>query len=289
MSNFTLIWEKFLKERRMPQYYTGIEKIEYEEFKNLRFKFDQKKAEDLINKILSGKLLLVKSAFNKDFVKFIKSKILEFWKNNPNTFFEMKEGCPDYHRIITPEIAKNYSVGAVRHTTYFFPWNSDPCGFNNQIYERWRLSKFVAGLKEDEYEKNTPKDGSVDRIQIVCYPPKYGGVETHTDTSSNCNLAISCYLSSRKNKDFKTGGFYCLDKNKVKIDIENFIDEGDISLFCPTIEHGVDSIDYNSENNNYDWNSGVGRWWMGLFTNDSNEKKHRKTSSSLEKFHSEKI
>ena len=95
-------------------------------------------------------------------------------------------------------------------------------------------------------------------------------------------------MSSKKNKDFKTGGFYCLDKNKVKIDIENFIDEGDISLFCPTIEHGVDSIDYNSENNNYDWNSGVGRWWMGLFTNDSNEKKHRKTSSSLEKFNSEK-
>ena len=31
----------------------------------------------------------------------------------------MLEGCPDYHRIITPEIAKNYSVGAVRHTTYF--------------------------------------------------------------------------------------------------------------------------------------------------------------------------
>ena len=44
MSNFTLIWEKFLKERRMPQYYTGIEKIEYEELKNLRFKFDQKKS-----------------------------------------------------------------------------------------------------------------------------------------------------------------------------------------------------------------------------------------------------
>ena len=60
------------------------------------------------------------------------------------------------------------------------------------------IIKFIAGLKENEYEKNTPKDGSVDRIQIVCYPPKYGGVETHTDTSSNCNLAISCYLSSKK-------------------------------------------------------------------------------------------
>ena len=78
---------------------------------------------------------------------------------------------------LLPRDSQNYSVGAVRHTTYFFPWNSDPCGFNNQIYERWRLSKFVAGLRDGM--KNTPKDGSVDRIQIVCYPPKYGGVETH--------------------------------------------------------------------------------------------------------------
>ena len=178
MSSFTSIWNKFLRDRKMPQYYTGIETIDYEELKNLKSNFEYKKAEDLIDKILNGKLLLVKNAFKKDFVKFIKSKTLEFWKNNPNTFHEMKEGCPDYHRTITPEIAKNYSVGAVRHTTYFFPWNSDPCGFNEQIYERWRLSKFIAGLKENEYEKNTPKDGSVDRIQIVCYPPKYGGVET---------------------------------------------------------------------------------------------------------------
>ena len=30
---------------------------------------------------------------------------------------------------------------------------------------------------------------------------------------------------------------------------------------------------------NYDCNSGIGRWWMGLFTNDSNMKKKRRTSA----------
>ena len=33
-------------------------------------------------------------------------------------------------------------------------------------------------------------------------------------------------------------------------------------------------------------NLGFGRWWMGLFTNDSNMKKKRRTSESLEKYHS---
>ena len=49
-----------------------------------------------------------------------------------------------------------------------------------------------------------------------------------------------------------------------KIDIEDYIGIGDMSLFCPTIEHGVMPIDHLSRKK-YNWNSGIGRWWMGLF------------------------
>ena len=159
------------------------------------------------------------------------------------------------------------------------------------IYERWRYSKYLAGLDFYQYEKNTPKNGAVDRIQIVCYPPKYGGVEVHKDTMSNSPLAISCYLSSKKNKDFYDGGFYLINKKGTKINLEDDIDTGDLSLYCPTIDHGVDCIDENSDldTKNYDWNSGIGRWWMGLFTNDSNMKSNRNTSKSLDKFHSENL
>ena len=55
MSSFTSIWNKFLRDRKMPQYYTGIETIDYEELKNLKSNFEYKKAEDLIDKILNGK------------------------------------------------------------------------------------------------------------------------------------------------------------------------------------------------------------------------------------------
>ena len=96
----------------------------------------------------------------------------------------MREGCPDFHRIITPEKAKIIQLERC-DTLLIFPWNSDPCDFNERIYERWRYSKYIAGLNFKDYENNTPKDGSIDRIQIVCYPPKYGGVETHVDTTSN--------------------------------------------------------------------------------------------------------
>ena len=40
MSSFTSIWNKFLRDRKMPQYYTGIETIDYEELKNLKSNFE---------------------------------------------------------------------------------------------------------------------------------------------------------------------------------------------------------------------------------------------------------
>lgn len=282
-SKFKPIWKNFLEHKKMPSRFSGILKMTYNELKSLRSEFDQNMSKKIIEQLINGKVLIVKEAFSKKDVSDIKKKIINFWKTQPDSFHKMLEGCPDFHRVISPRIAKNYSVGAVRHTTYFFPWNNDPCNFNEKIYERWRYSKYLAGLSDNEFESNTPKDGSVDRIQIVCYPPGFGGVETHTDTNSNSPLAISCYLSDRK-KDFKTGGFYCLDTADKIVDIEPFIEEGDMSLYCPTIEHGVEKIDKNIKDidiNKYDWNSGIGRWWMGLFTNDSNEKLTRKTSTSL--------
>ena len=74
-----------------------------------------------------------------------------------NTFYKMKEGCKDFHRIITPEKAKNYSIGAVKHATYFFPWNDNPCKINKEIFERWGYIKKVYGLRFDEFQKNTPR------------------------------------------------------------------------------------------------------------------------------------
>ncbi len=285
---FKKIWDKELKLNGYPDKFAGTLKISYEELKKYKEEYNQEKAADLVKKLVKGYVLIVKEAFSDQLVNEIKKKTINFWKNNPSTFHKMVEGCPDYHRVITPETAKNYSVGAVRHTTYFFKWNNDPCNFNEKIYERWRYSKFVAGLGFNQFENNTPKDGSVDRIQIVCYPPKYGGVEVHKDTISNSPLAISCYLSSI-NVDFKSGGFYCVDNKNNKVNLENEISAGDLSLYCATIDHGVDPIDPNINVKDYDWYSGVGRWWMGLFTNDSNLKKNRNTSLSLDKYHSENI
>ena len=286
---FLELWNEFLKKSKLPDACTGHFEISNEEFKSLLIKFDRAKSFKIVNNLMEGKVLIIKKAFSDNFVQDLKSKVKIFWTESESSFYPMTEGCPDFHRIVTPELSKNYSVGAVRHSTYFFPWNNDPCKINEKIYETWRLFKTFSGLHPKEYEKNTPKNGAVDRIQIACYPPGHGGVEVHVDITKHNFLAISCYLSSLENKDFSTGGFYCVDKNDKKINLEKSISCGDISLYCPTIKHGVSAIDEHQPKKKINWNSGEGRWWMGLFTMDSNLVKNRLTSKSLGKRQSERI
>ena len=71
--------------------------------------------------------------------------------------------------------------------------------------------------------------------------------------------------------------------------MEKKIDRGDMGVFIPTIEHGVSQIDKESEQKNYDWYSGIGRWWVGLYTVDSDLMKNRITIQPLEQFHSERV
>ncbi len=276
-------WNEEIALHGMPTFYKGLRKIQFLEFKNAIDNDDKEYIFKIINDLVQGKVVLLKYAFSEDFVSNLKKKVKHFWKTNPDTFYKMLEGCKDFHRIITPEKAKNYAVGAVKHATYFFPWNDDPCKINNDIFNRWGYIKKLSGLNFDEFQNNTPKDGRVDRIQIAVYPPGFGELETHTDPINTTPLAISGYFSSLKNGDFKSGGFYCVKENKEKINLETEIDVGDMGFFCATLKHGVTAIDKDiasSDYNNHDWSKGSGRWFLGLYTNDSDEKKNRTTSIS---------
>ena len=123
----------------------------------------------------------------------------------------------------------------------FFSLNSDPCQINKKIFKRWDLVKELSGLKPAQFRKNIPSDLTIDRIHIAVYPPHFGELETHSDPINN-TIATNFYLSSYKNNDFSEGGFYCVDKNKNEINIENEIDVGDMGMFYGTLLHGVKAI-----------------------------------------------
>ena len=145
---------------------------------------------------------------------------------------------------------------AIKHSHYFFPWNSDPLGLFEPIKKVWRIFKFFCGYPSNLYENNIPSKGIIDRIQIAHYPSGIGGLELHSDPYLYQKFAISIVMSKR-GEDYKTGGAYILNSNNEKIDIEDNLDIGDIYIVYPTVYHGVKTID---EGDKVDWDCFNGRW-----------------------------
>jgi hypothetical protein len=199
----------------------------------------------------------------------------------------MLEGTPNFHRKIDIEIGKKYSIQMCKHSFYFYPWNKDPLNIFQTIYKKWRVIKKLMGLNPTEYEKNTPKDGVVDRIQVVQYPSRIGYLEPHTDPHANQRLIFSGYMS-KKGEDFEGLGFYLIDNNNEIVEVEHLIDTGDVGIGYSTIYHGVAPVNTNKNPNWDDINDG--RWFLSMYSNASDEIKKRTTSASTkEKFEDKRL
>ena len=186
----------------------------------------------------------------------------------------MLEGVPNFWREIDSELSSQYAVPMVKKSAYFFPMNSDSLNVYNIVYPKWRLLKAMCGLSPFEYEGLTPKDGKLDRIQIVQYPPGSGYLSAHHDPSHNQRLIMSTYMTKR-GKDFTGGGFWAMVGGEGKKNFEDIIEIGDIGICFAHIIHGVDSSEENKGGGNAKPFSD--RLFMGLYTNDSDEILNRKT------------
>jgi len=224
-------------------------------------------AHNIINNLYKGDAYLIKDAFPREFMTDLISDVHDYCTINEESFHKMLEGTPDFHRRITPELSKKYSIGSCKHSCYFYHWNEDPFSIFPAINARWRVLKSLMGLQYNEYEDNTPKDGVVDRIQVVRYPPQIGYLEPHVDAHQHQRLIFSGYMSKR-GVHYQDGGFYLINGSDEVINIEDQIDVGDI-LFCyASVYHGVAPCDLDVEP---DWTKKDGRWFLSMYSNASDE------------------
>ena len=82
---------------------------------------------------------------------------------------------------------------------------------------------------------------------------------------------------SKKKLDFEEGGTYFVSENK-KLHVEDNIDIGDVGIFYGTMKHGVDSVTISKNNINFDNKNLNGRWWIGLYSPESDHNLNRHTS-----------
>ena len=260
---------------------TRVNKIIIEDFDKFKHEIIHEKegfVKKITNSLYNGDVYLLKNSFSKNFLDDLKTKCYEHFRDIPSNFYKMKQGCPDFHRIIDLDVGKKYSFKVCKHSFFFYHWNNDPLKIFPEIYDRWRVIKKLMGLDMYQYEKNLPKDGIVDRVQVVRYPSKFGYLEPHSDPYKYQRLFLSGYMS-KKGKDFRDGGFYLIGKDKQVIDIEKYIDVGDIGIGYATIIHGVAPV---NRKKNPNWNDiNDGRWFLSMYSNQSDEVKDRHTGYSV--------
>tara|TARA_B100000686_G_C16589547_1_gene862581 strand:- start:3 stop:887 length:885 start_codon:yes stop_codon:yes gene_type:complete len=281
MNNITYksAWKELESKFPFPRKARKIQTVDYKEFKEKVIISDPRFILDVTESLFGGDLYILKGAYTKEFMENLKINTFSHFKNKPSEFYKMLEGCPDFHRKIDLETGNKYSFKLCKHSFYFYPWNDDPLNLFKPIYERWRIIKQLMGLKPTEYENNTPKDGVIDRVQVVQYPSKIGFLEPHSDPYKYQRLIHSAYMS-KKGVDFEGLGFYVIGINNEIIEAENFVDVGDIGICYATIYHGVAPVNKEKEPNWNDVNDG--RWFLSMYSNESDEVKNRHTSMKEE-------
>jgi hypothetical protein len=282
---FSNLW-KDVKEEFLPSFLRNVVKFDFLEFKSKYHNYENNSSKkDLIESLLRGDIYILKKSLSKNFLGELKNYVIkEKFKKKKYEFHKILDGVPNFTRDIDENLSKNYAIPQIKTTSYFFPFNEEKEKFKiyNEVYPVWRTLKFISGYYEDIWEKNIPSNGIVDRLQVVRYQPNTGGMVAHTDPYLYQRFFISVYLS-QKGEDFDEGGFYALDTENKKIDIEGSLEIGDLCFGLATIKHGVASPK-GLGSKKYDISDlRSGRWFLGIYSTESNYTENRHTTKLIEK------
>lgn len=266
-------WKRLEENEPQPTRYRGIVVMPWVDFAERVAEESEEFVQMLTRSLYSGDLWVLGKSFSPAFMYDLQERTAAWMATRPASFHKMLEGSPDFHRIIDEEAGKKYSFKCCKHAAYFYRWNNDPLGIWQAITERWRVAKMAMGLEANAYESNTPKDGVVDRIQIVRYPPAIGYLEPHSDPWMHNRLFFSSYMSQR-GVDYHGGGFYAVDRQDRAHELESLIEVGDSTLGYATVVHGVAPCDRGKTPS---WEEKDGRWFLSLYSNASDEVPNRHT------------
>jgi hypothetical protein len=274
-------WKTLENKHAAPSFVKKIKDLQFKDLKNaVEYKKENYLKKIIKNMYVNKEAYILKNAASKNLKKTIIELANHYKKTRKSSFHKMLDGCPNFHRAIDDKITKKYSLYAIKHSFYFYNWNIKSKlekKLKEGAYKHWRYIKFLAGNKKKSFENNIPSDGQIDRLQIVRYPAGGGQLRDHVDPRKNQRV-VTGLIMGKVGQDFKKGGFYFKSSKTKKINIENRLEEGDAVIFYGSIAHGVEAVDSNEK---LSWKSNKGRWFVGMFVNDSDHVKNRITAKDI--------
>jgi len=279
--NINKYWDYLEQKYPSPKY---VGQVKYIEFKDLKEAIDNKN-EIYLKKIIRNMYVkkeayILRNAATKKLKETTLDLANHYKKTRKASFHKMLDGSPNFHRAIDINITKKYSLFAIKHSFYFYNWNIKSeleKKLKNGVYRHWRYVKSLAGNGKNQFEKNIPSDKQIDRLQIVRYPAGGGELRDHVDPRKNQRI-VSGIIMSKIGEDFLKGGFYFKSSKTKRMNIENRLEVGDAVIFYGSIAHGVEKVDPQEK---LSWKSNKGRWFLGMFVNDSDHVNNRVTAKDL--------
>jgi len=279
--NINKYWNYLEQKYPSPRYVGKVKDLKFEDLKKAIDNKNENYLKKMIkNMYINKEAYILKYSATKKLKATIIDLVNHYKKTRKTSFHKMLDGTPNFHRVIDKDITKKYSLFAIKHSFYFYNWNIKSKlekELKNGVYRHWRYVKSLAGNGKNKFEKNIPSDGQIDRLQIVRYPAGGGELRDHIDPRKNQRV-VSGIIMSKIGKDFLKGGFYFKSSKSKKINIEKRLEEGDAVIFYGSIAHGVEKVDPQEK---LIWNSNKGRWFIGMFVNDSDHVHNRITAKDL--------
>ena len=279
--NINKYWNYLEQKYPSPEY---VGKVKYMEFKDLKTAIDSKN-ENYLKKIIKNMYVkreayILRNSAKKKLKETILDLANHYKKTKKTSFHKMLDCAPNFHRVIDKDITRKYSLFAIKHSFYFYNWNIKSKlekKLKDGVYRHWRYVKSLAGNGKNQFEKNIPSNKQIDRLQIVRYPAGGGELRDHVDPRKNQRV-VSGIIMSKIGEDFLKGGFYFKSTKTKKINIEKRLKLGDAVIFYGSIAHGVEKVDPQEK---LSWKSNKGRWFIGMFVNDSDHVYKRQTAKDL--------
>jgi len=272
------IWEEFLEKNYFPIYLRNVREIEFSELE-YHVLNNESKTSNLILDLLAGDLFIIKNVLSLEETSRIKDVVHKYGQNTPTQDFSETSPIPNFHcKSHGGQVKDGYDE--VGHAYFFYRWNEDELAIFSTIDRLRDIVKIFNGIGREGIKNNLPKDKIIDRVQLLHYPINTGEITTHCDVSrwQKTNIGINL---TELGKDFDSGGFYCLDKNEQKVNVEAKVKTGDAVCWIPTVFHGVEKP---SSNNDIDWSTPEGRWQLLAFAVQSKTIQDRVVSISYNNF-----
>ena len=124
----------------------------------------------------------------------------------------------------------------------YFPWNVQSKLLFHFFLELFVLRNILAGLDRYRYLDGADTQATA-RLAFQFYPSGAGYMHEHQDPYSEHQFALPTLLLSNYGKDYKKGGFFAVNRNNEKVVFDENLEFGDLTLFHPSIPHGVEAID----------------------------------------------